>query len=291
MNELIKVNYGTEHPTVSARDLHEGLEITDRFSRWFERMTAYGFESEKDFTSVKSSTLVNNGAEREILDYEISVDMAKQICMLQRSEKGRQYRQYFLDLEKAWNTPEQVMARALKMAGKTIDNLKDRCKFLGGQVVEQQKLIEEMIPKANYVDHILESKSLVATTQIAKDYGMSAIRFNQILNSLKIQYKDELKYKKDTVRSTEVTDMPTSHGNGDATANLAVRRAELQRKCELIEQTAIEADPDIYQYIIKGVTTEYATYRYLREIAGMPCGKNMYYDRRRKFFFLLSKKM
>lgn len=81
------------------------------------------------------------------------------------------------------------MARALKMAGKTIDSLKDRCKFLGGQVVEQQKLIEEMTPKANYVDHILESKSLVATTQIAKDYGMSAIRFNQILNSLKIQYK------------------------------------------------------------------------------------------------------
>ena len=152
-------------------------------------MTAYGFESEKDFTSVKSSTLVNNGAEREILDYEISVDMAKQICMIQRSEKGKQYRQYFLNLEKAWNTPEQVMARALKMAGKTIDSLKDRCKFLGGQVVEQQKLIEEMTPKANYVDHILESKSLVATTQIAKDYGMSAIRFNQILNSLKIQYK------------------------------------------------------------------------------------------------------
>lgn len=126
-----------------------------------------------------------------------------------------------------------------------------------------------------------------------KKYDISKHRFLELYHFC-MQYsewKDELKYKKDTVRSIEVTDMPTSHENGDATANLAVRRAELQRKCELIEQTAIEADPDIYQYIIKGVTTEYATYRYLREIAGMPCGKNMYYDRRRKFFFLLSKKM
>ena len=126
-----------------------------------------------------------------------------------------------------------------------------------------------------------------------KKYDISKHRFLELYHFC-MQYsewKDELKYKKDTVRSIEVTDMLTSHGNGDATANLAVRRAELQRKCELIEQTAIEADPDIYQYIIKGVTTEYGTYRYLREIAGMPCGKNMYYDRRRKFFFLLSKKM
>lgn len=105
MENLIPVNYDAEQPTVSARDLHTGLEITDRFSRWFERMSAYGFNEGNDFTSVKSSTLVNNSAEREIIDYQISVDMAKQICMIQRSEKGRLYRQYFLDLEKAWNTP------------------------------------------------------------------------------------------------------------------------------------------------------------------------------------------
>lgn len=87
MNELIPINYSGEEPTVSARDLHAGLEITDRFSRWFERMSAYGFAEGNDFTSVKTSTLVNNGAEREITDYQISVDMAKQICMIQRSEK------------------------------------------------------------------------------------------------------------------------------------------------------------------------------------------------------------
>ena len=122
-------------------------------------------------------------------DADISIDMAKQICMIQRSPEGKMIRQYFIDLEKAWNTPEQIMARALKMANQSIDSLKERCAFLGGQVVEQQKVISELQPKANYVDTILQSKSLVLTTQIAKDYGMSARKFNRILNELKIQYK------------------------------------------------------------------------------------------------------
>lgn len=221
MNELIKINYETEQPTVSARDLHEGLEIGTRFNDWFPRMAEYGFSEGKDFYSKTSKTSDAGG--RPSVDYEISVDMAKQICMIQRSEKGKQYRQYFLDLEKAWNTPEQVMARALKMAGKTIDSLKDRCKFLGGQVVEQQKLIEEMTPKANYVDHILESKSLVATTQIAKDYGMSAVRFNRILNDMKIQYKVNKqwvlysKYQNCGYVHSKTIDITRSNGDPDVT--------------------------------------------------------------------------
>ena len=115
------------------------------------------------------------------------------------------------------------MARVLKMAGNTIDSLKDRCKFLGRQVVEQQKLIEEMAPKANYVDHILESKSLVATTQIAKDYGMSAIRFNQILNSMKIQYKVNKqwvlysKYQNCGYVHSKTIDITRSNGDPDVT--------------------------------------------------------------------------
>ena len=77
MNELIPINYEGEQPTVSARELYTGLEITDRFSRWFERMSAYGFSEGNDFTSVKSSTVVNNGAVRELDDYILKLDMAK----------------------------------------------------------------------------------------------------------------------------------------------------------------------------------------------------------------------
>lgn len=223
MNELIKVNYDTEHPTVSARDLHEKLNIGTQYTKWFERMTEYGFSKNVDFKAISQKRLTAQGNETTYTDHEISIDMAKQICMIQRTPEGKQIRQYFLDLEKAWNTPEQVMARALKMAGKTIDSLKDRCKFLGGQVVEQQKLIEEMAPKANYVDYILESKSLVATTQIAKDYGMSAIRFNQILNSLKIQYKVNKqwvlysKYQNCGYVHSKTIDITRSNGDPDVT--------------------------------------------------------------------------
>lgn len=185
MNELIKINYETEQPTVSARDLHEKLNIETPFKKWIDRMCEYGFEEEKDFwTKMSEST-----GGRPSKEYAVSIDMAKQICMIQRTPEGKECRQYFIDLEKAWNTPEQIMARALKMANNSIESLKERCEFLGNQVAENQRVISELKPKANYVDSILQSKSLVLTTQIAKDYGMSARSLNKILHSMGIQYK------------------------------------------------------------------------------------------------------
>ena len=126
-----------------------------------------------------------------------------------------------------------------------------------------------------------------------KKYGISKHRFLELYHFC-MQYqewKDELKYKKDTVKSLEVRESTGGNRSGDATASLAIRRVEIQKKCELIEQTAIEADDDLYQYIIKGVTTEYASYRYLKTVMDIPCGKDMYYDRRRKFYWLLSRKI
>ena len=172
--------------TVSARELYQKLNIGTRFNDWFPRMTEYGFVEGTDFYSKMSKT-VNGG--RPSTDYEISVDMAKQICMIQRTPEGKAVRQYLIDLEKAWNTPEQVFARALRMADQTISSLKDRCKFLGGQVVEQQKVIEQLEPKASYYDLILQCKDLIATTVIAKDYGMSEKKFNSMLHDMGIQYK------------------------------------------------------------------------------------------------------
>lgn len=183
MNTLINVNIDTQ--TVSARELHEKLNIESNFTTWFKRMAGYGFAEGTDFfPKMEEST-----GGRPATDFEISVDMAKQICMIQRTPEGKEVRQYLIDLEKAWNTPELIMARALKFAQQTVDSLKERCKFLGGQVVEQQKVIEGLQPKASYYDMILQCKDLIATTVIAKDYGMSAKKFNAMLHEMGIQFK------------------------------------------------------------------------------------------------------
>lgn len=109
--------YESGEPTVSARDLHEKLNIGTPFKKWIDRMCEYGFEEGKDFfPKLEEST-----GGRPSKEFEIQIDMAKQICMIQRSPEGKQIRQYFIDLEKAWNTPEQIFARALKMADKTIE--------------------------------------------------------------------------------------------------------------------------------------------------------------------------
>lgn len=123
-------------------------------------------------------------------------------------------------------------------------------------------------------------------------YGISKKRFMELYYWC-LQYdewKDELKYKTDTVKTIEITDMPMVHGGSDATQQLAIRRAQLVRNCELVEQTALDTDSEIYQYILRAVTDEYATYRYLKTVMGIPCGKDMYYDRRRKFYWLLSQR-
>lgn len=186
MNELITVNFDTQ--TVSARELHKALGIEKRFSAWFET-NSQGFIENEDFTSVLSGTVVNNGATRELQDYELSVDMAKHICLMSRTEKGKECRQYLIDLEKAWNTPEQVMARALKLADKTIDSLKSKVYELETSVQQMDAVITEMTPKVDYADRILSSTDCMTVSQIAQDYGVSAKRFNKILHSAGIQRK------------------------------------------------------------------------------------------------------
>lgn len=159
MNELLHINYETEQPTVSARDLHLALEIKERFSLWFSRFDDVFDKSE--YTSVGKPTVVNNGAEREIQDYQISVEMAKHICMMCKTEKGKQCRQYFIDLEKAWNTPEQIMARALKMADQKINQLKTSNIALLTRL-EQDK------PKVIFADAVTASDKSILIGELAK---------------------------------------------------------------------------------------------------------------------------
>ena len=157
--QLIKVDYTKDQPTVSARELYEGLEIKSNFTTWFDRMCEYGFSEGSEFFPKKEKTSEQGG--RPSTDYEISVDMAKQICMIQRTDKGKEYRQYFIDMEKAWNTPEQVMARALRIANGEIEKLK----------ADNQVLIadtERMKPKEIFADAVSASKTSILVGDLAK---------------------------------------------------------------------------------------------------------------------------
>ncbi|WP_036634217.1 phage antirepressor KilAC domain-containing protein [Paenibacillus massiliensis] len=166
---------------VSGRDLHEFLEIGTEYRKWFGRMVEYGFVENVDFVRVtqKCPTL---GGVQDVVDHHIKIEMAKELCMIQRNDKGREARQYFLDLERKWNSPEMVIKRAhefleRKVAALTTENL----------VLVQQN--NELQPKASYYDLVLQNKSLLSVSKIAKDYGMSAKAMNQMLHDLGVQFK------------------------------------------------------------------------------------------------------
>lgn len=150
MNEIITVNYENEQPTVSARELHDFLEVGADFRHWFPRMCEYGFEEGKDFRTF----LTESSGGRPAQDAEITIDMAKELCMLQRNDKGKQARQYFLQLERDWNSPEKVMARALQIAHKRIHTLSEK--------------IEQDAPKVLFADSVATAKTSILIFDLAK---------------------------------------------------------------------------------------------------------------------------
>jgi anti-repressor protein len=185
MNELMRVNYTQDEPTVSGRELHEFLEVKTKYKDWFPRMKEYGFTENQDFTLVAQKRATNNPKNpyTEIIDHQITIPMAKEICMIQRSEKGKQARQYFLAIEKAWNTPEMVMSRALKMAEYRINHLE----------AENSKLLvanTTMKPKAEYFDELVDRNLLTNFRDTAKELKVQEKLFIQFLLDKKYIYRD-----------------------------------------------------------------------------------------------------
>ena len=170
MNEVLKVDVDTQ--MVSARELHSALEVSKRFSAWFETYSNTFIEGE-DYKGAYLKVQSNQyGGEKELQDYNMTVDMAKHICLMSRTEKGKQCRQYLIDLEKAWNTPEQVMARALKIANKTIDSLKS----------DNTKLIEDnarMKPKEIFADAVSASETSLLVRDVAKLIRQNGVKIRE----------------------------------------------------------------------------------------------------------------
>lgn len=180
MNELIKVNYESEEPTVSGRELHEFLGAETRYNDWFQRMCEYGFNEGKDFYSFLSKSTGGRPSQ----DHALTIPMAKEICMLQRTERGKQARQYFISLEAAWNTPDAVMARALKLADKQLAQLK----LANAQLTVQNQI---MAPKAEYFDELVERNLLTSFRETANEIGVKERIFVGCLIDWKYIYRDK----------------------------------------------------------------------------------------------------
>ncbi len=183
MNELIKINYDSEQPTVSGRELHQFLQVGTEYKKWFERMSEYGFSENTDFVKVTQKCLTS-ATGQNMTDHQLTVPMAKEICMLQRNEKGKQARQYFIQLENAWNTPEQVMARALKLADKQILSLRTENSRLAVQA-------QIMQPKADYFDELVDRNLLTNFRETAKQLGIKEKSFICFLLEKKYIYRDK----------------------------------------------------------------------------------------------------
>lgn len=180
-NELIKVTVKNDQQLVSARDLYKGLGIKRRFSAWWEQ-NGKEFEEDIDFQPVLISTPRENRGNIELQDYALTIDMAKQLCLLSRTKKGKEYREYLIEIEKKWNDPQNVVQRAMDILHSENLQLKLENKSLNRQLEESNK-------KASYLDVILGTTDAMVTTQIAMDYGYTAVKFNKLLHALGIQHK------------------------------------------------------------------------------------------------------
>lgn len=161
MNELIKVETKEDVQVVSARELYKVLGVKTRFSQWTKQNFKH-FRENIDFTSVVTTTLVNNGAERELQDYALTIEMAKHIAMMSGTDKGYEIRDYFIKVEQAWNSPEMVMKRALEIANKKVEQLK----------LENQ----QMKPKALFADSVATAKTNILIGNLSKIIKQNGVR-------------------------------------------------------------------------------------------------------------------
>ena len=146
---------------VLGRDLHEFLEIKTPYKQWFDRMSEYGFEENQDYGAIAQKCVTAQGNSFTQTEHVMTLDMAKEISMIQRNEKGKQARQYFIQIEKAWNSPEMIMKRALQIADRKIIDLQER--------LQQDK------PKVIFADAVAASHTSILVGDLAKLLNQNGI--------------------------------------------------------------------------------------------------------------------
>ena len=187
MNKLINVQMNeNQEPIVSGRELHEFLQVKTPYTQWFERKLEFGFVENVDFKLVSQKCETNNPKNpfTKVVNHELNIDMAKEISMLERNDRGKQARQYFIAVEKAWNTPEMIMGRALKMADQQMKQLKIE--------VSNLKVETEILrPKAEYFDELVDRNLLTGIRETAKQLNVKQKDFVNFLLDKKYLYRDK----------------------------------------------------------------------------------------------------
>ena len=184
MTELIKVNYNNaDRPTVSGRELYEALEVKTAYKDWFPRMCEYGFSEGKDYCSFLSDRS-DGKAGKPRTDHQLTIPMAKELCMLQRTDKGKQMRQYFIAVEEQWNSPDAIMARALQLSNAKLKEM---------QITVSTLTVENQImkPKAEYFDELVDRNLLTGIRETAGELGVKQNQFVAFLLEKKYMYRDK----------------------------------------------------------------------------------------------------
>lgn len=181
MKDLIPIKVENDQQLLSARDLHKGLGLKKQFTDWVKQ-NFKDFEENIDFVFTPQSVNMPNGGTKQIKDYFLTIDMAKQLCLMSRTEKGKQYRKYLIEVERKWNDPQEVVKRGYAI----LQNENTQLKLENKNLIVQ---LEESNKKASYLDVILGTPDALAITQIAADYGYGAVNFNKLLKQVGIQHK------------------------------------------------------------------------------------------------------
>lgn len=184
MKDLIQIHYdNADRPTASGRELYEALEVKTAYKDWFPRMCEYGFSEGKDYCSFLSDRS-DGKAGKPRTDHQLTIPMAKELCMLQRTDKGKQMRQYFIAVEEQWNSPDAIMARALQLSNAKLKEM---------QITVSTLTVENQImkPKAEYFDELVDRNLLTGIRETAGELGVKQNQFVAFLLEKKYMYRDK----------------------------------------------------------------------------------------------------
>ena len=186
MKDLIQIHYdNADRPTVSGRELHKALGVETPYTTWVKRMCEYGFSENVDFaTCFPNLESENQHGGHNKIDHQLTIPMAKELCMLQRTDKGKQMRQYFIAVEEQWNSPDAIMARALQLSNAKLKEM---------QITVSARTVENQImkPKAEYFDELVDRNLLTGIRETAGELGVKQNQFVAFLLDKKYMYRDK----------------------------------------------------------------------------------------------------